>query len=62
MGREGLDVAYDGVQVVDVLQDSLEIHEVAHDVAYVGVANNSVECSGQCSRRCSLLGQSPLAP
>jgi len=46
MGVEGSDVVYDGVQVVDVLQDSLDVHDVAYDVAYVGVAHNSVKCGG----------------
>jgi len=46
MGVEGSDVADDGVQVVDVLQDPLEMHDVPYDVAYVGVVSKSVKGSG----------------
>jgi len=46
MGVEGSDVADDGVQVVDVLQDALEKHDIPDDVAYVGLNPNSVEGGG----------------
>ena len=46
MRLEGADVAYDGVQIIDILQDSFKVHEIADDVSHVGVAYNSVECSG----------------
>ena len=46
MGVEGSDVAYHGVHIIDILKDSLKVHEIADDVSHVGVAHNSVECSG----------------
>jgi len=39
-------VAYDGVQIIDILQDSFKVHEISDDVSHVRVAHNSVECSG----------------